>query len=68
MGVWDAVQAIRVEMKPELIPLAEDKATFGKLVKKAIRYNTTHSKPSRYHARENVLLDTTFMELLSHFY
>merc|ERR1712180_551841 len=31
------VQAIRQEMKPELIPLAEDKATFGKLVKKAIR-------------------------------
>lgn len=31
------VQAIRVEMKPELIPLAEDKATFGKQVKKAIR-------------------------------
>lgn len=31
------VQAIRVEMKPELIPLAEDKANFGKLVKKAIR-------------------------------
>eukprot|EP00088_Acartia_fossae_P028328 TRINITY_DN2910_c0_g1_i1.p1 TRINITY_DN2910_c0_g1~~TRINITY_DN2910_c0_g1_i1.p1 ORF type:complete len:174 (-),score=98.52 TRINITY_DN2910_c0_g1_i1:464-985(-) len=31
------VQAIRTEMKPELIPLAEDKANFGKLVKKAIR-------------------------------
>jgi len=31
------VQAIRTEMKPELIPLAEDKATFGKLVKGAIR-------------------------------
>eukprot|EP00088_Acartia_fossae_P070334 TRINITY_DN9389_c0_g1_i1.p1 TRINITY_DN9389_c0_g1~~TRINITY_DN9389_c0_g1_i1.p1 ORF type:complete len:181 (-),score=92.29 TRINITY_DN9389_c0_g1_i1:417-959(-) len=31
------VQAIRQEMKPELIPLAEDKANFGKLVKKAIR-------------------------------
>merc|ERR1712212_1439405 len=31
------VQAIRTEMEPELIPLAEDKATFGKLVKKAIR-------------------------------
>jgi len=31
------VQAIRKEMKPELIPLAEDKATFGKQVKKAIR-------------------------------
>jgi len=31
------VQAIRTEMKPELIPMAEDKANFGKLVKKAIR-------------------------------
>merc|ERR1711913_234026 len=31
------VQAIRTEMKPELIPLAEDKSNFGKLVKKAIR-------------------------------
>merc|ERR1712183_518494 len=31
------VQAIRTEMKPELIPLAEDKANFGKVVKKAIR-------------------------------
>merc|ERR1712106_920506 len=31
------VQAIRTEMKPELIPLAEEKATFGKVVKKAIR-------------------------------
>merc|ERR1711994_77563 len=31
------VQAIRTEMKPELIPLAEDKANFGKLVKCAIR-------------------------------
>jgi hypothetical protein len=31
------IQAIRQEMKPELIPLAEDKATFGKQVKKAIR-------------------------------
>merc|ERR1712244_137965 len=31
------VQAIRVEMKPELIPLAEDKANFGKVVKRAIR-------------------------------
>ena len=30
-------QAIRTEMKPELIPMAEDKANFGKLVKKAIR-------------------------------
>merc|ERR1712236_199498 len=31
------VQAIRTEMKPELIPLAEDKSNFGKVVKKAIR-------------------------------
>jgi hypothetical protein len=31
------VQAIRTEMKPELIPLAEDKANFGKLIKKSIR-------------------------------
>merc|ERR1712020_203489 len=31
------VQAIRVEMKPELIPLAEEKANFGKVVKRAIR-------------------------------
>merc|ERR1711972_1076491 len=31
------VQAIRTEMKPELIPLAEDKANYGKVVKKAIR-------------------------------
>merc|ERR1712025_1394766 len=31
------VQAIRTEMKPELIPLAEDKANFGKVVKRAIR-------------------------------
>merc|ERR1712168_1182295 len=31
------VQAIRTEMKPELIPLAEDEANFGKLVKSAIR-------------------------------
>merc|ERR1712203_340534 len=31
------VQAIRTEMKPELIPLAEGKANFGKVVKKAIR-------------------------------
>merc|ERR1711962_1203309 len=30
------VQAIRTEMKPELIPVAEDKANFGKVVKKAI--------------------------------
>lgn len=31
------VQAIRTEMKPELIPMAEDKANFGKLIKKSIR-------------------------------
>merc|ERR1711878_168647 len=31
------VQTIRVEMKPELIPLAEEKANFGKLVKTAVR-------------------------------
>merc|ERR1712058_210500 len=31
------VQAIRTEMKPELIPLAEEKSNFGKIVKKAIR-------------------------------
>merc|ERR1712228_948008 len=31
------VQAIRQEMKPELIPLAEDKANFGKIIKVAIR-------------------------------
>merc|ERR1712107_781486 len=31
------VQTIRVEMKPELIPLAEEKSNFGKVVKKAIR-------------------------------
>merc|ERR1711892_313133 len=31
------VQTIRVEMKPELIPLAEEKANFGKVVKKSIR-------------------------------
>jgi len=31
------VQAIRTEMKPELIPLAEEKSNFGKVVKKAIR-------------------------------
>merc|ERR1712107_168799 len=28
------VQTIRVEMKPELIPLAEEKSNFGKVVKK----------------------------------
>merc|ERR1712088_613714 len=31
------VKAIRTEMKQELIPMAEDKANFGKVVKKAIR-------------------------------
>merc|ERR1719330_1822674 len=31
------VQTIRVEMKPELIPLAEEKSNFGKVLKKAIR-------------------------------
>merc|ERR1711939_858908 len=31
------VQATRTEMKPELVPLAEEKANFGKVVKKAIR-------------------------------
>merc|ERR1712061_434657 len=31
------VQAIRTEMRPELIPLAEEKANFGKLVKTAVR-------------------------------
>ena len=32
------VQTIRTEMKPELIPTAEEKSNFGKVVKKAIRY------------------------------
>ena len=31
------VQTIRVEMKPELIPLAEEKSNFGKVIKTAIR-------------------------------
>merc|ERR1711988_1981506 len=31
------VKAIRTEMKPELIPMAEDKSNFGKIVKTAIR-------------------------------
>merc|ERR1712106_292241 len=35
--IKQVVQAIRTEMKSELIPLAEEKATFGKVVKKAIR-------------------------------
>merc|ERR1712002_840729 len=31
------VQSIRTEMRPELIPLAEEKATFGKQLKSAVR-------------------------------
>ena len=31
------VQTIRTEMKPELIPTAEEKSNFGKVVKQAIR-------------------------------
>merc|ERR1712061_68474 len=31
------VQTIRKEMKSELVPLAEEKATYGKIVKSAIR-------------------------------
>merc|ERR1712150_264574 len=31
------VQTIRVEMKPELIPLAEEKSNFGKVLKTAVR-------------------------------
>merc|ERR1712115_665196 len=31
------VKAIRTEMKPELIPMAEEKSNFGKIVKRAIR-------------------------------
>merc|ERR1712173_395362 len=31
------VQTIRKEMKSELVPLAEDKANFGKVVKEAVR-------------------------------
>merc|ERR1711950_59357 len=31
------VNAIRTEMKPELIPMAEEKSNFGKIVKRAIR-------------------------------
>merc|ERR1712018_753996 len=31
------VQSIRAEMRPELIPLAEEKANFGKSVKTAVR-------------------------------
>ena len=36
--VMRLLQAIRTEMKPELIPMAEDKSNFGKIVKKAIRW------------------------------
>jgi len=35
--IKQVVQAIRTEMKPELVPLAEEKSNFGKVVKKAIR-------------------------------
>ncbi|QQP58043.1 Uncharacterized protein FKW44_003233, partial [Caligus rogercresseyi] len=31
------VQSIRKEMQPELIPVAEEKATYGKVIKQAIR-------------------------------
>ena len=34
----DWYQAIRTEMKPELIPMAEEKSNFGKIVKTAIRW------------------------------
>ena len=36
--VMRLLKAIRTEMKPELIPMAEDKSNFGKIVKKAIRW------------------------------
>merc|ERR1711970_800490 len=39
------VQTIRVEMKPELIPLAEEKSNFGKVLKKAIRDMMLKAKP-----------------------
>merc|ERR1712107_860105 len=48
------VQAIRTEMKPELIPLAEDKANFGKVVKKAIR-EMWHSNTKLMIFRQNSL-------------
>merc|ERR1712168_963105 len=35
--IKQVVQSIRAEMRPELIPLAEEKANFGKLVKTAVR-------------------------------
>merc|ERR1711970_1268339 len=35
--IKQVVQSIRTEMRPELIPLAEEKANFGKLVKAAVR-------------------------------
>merc|ERR1719394_1273296 len=35
--IKEVVQSIRAEMRPELIPLAEEKANFGKLVKTAVR-------------------------------
>merc|ERR1711872_653723 len=34
--IKQVVQSIRTEMRPELIPLAEEKANFGKLVKTAV--------------------------------
>merc|ERR1719373_858405 len=43
--IKQVVQAIRTEMKPELIPLAEEKSNFGKLVKKAIRDMMLKAKP-----------------------
>merc|ERR1712117_54226 len=35
--IKQVVQSIRTEMRPELIPLAEEKANYGKLVKTAVR-------------------------------
>merc|ERR1712088_44615 len=35
--IKQVVQSIRAEMRPELIPIAEEKANFGKLVKTAVR-------------------------------
>merc|ERR1711887_175100 len=35
--IKQVVQSIRTEMRPALIPLAEEKANFGKLVKTAVR-------------------------------
>merc|ERR1711988_334911 len=34
---YNISKEIRTEMKPELIPMAEDKSNFGKIVKRAIR-------------------------------